>query len=91
LKDEKFSVKLVGQACVPEVTIIEPPSTKRERTILNFGRTLVGESNGKKFTIKNIGVIPTKVIIEIIEDPNFHFTLNICEGTRNLSSGWYYN
>ncbi|XP_012054801.1 PREDICTED: hydrocephalus-inducing protein-like [Atta cephalotes] len=86
LKDEKFSVKLVGQACVPEVTIIEPPSTKRERTVLNFGRTLVGESNGKKFTIKNIGVIPTKVIIEIIEDPNFHFTLNICEGTRNLSS-----
>ncbi|XP_018048361.1 PREDICTED: hydrocephalus-inducing protein [Atta colombica] len=40
LKDEKFSVKLVGQACVPEVTIIEPPSTKRERTVLNFGRTL---------------------------------------------------
>ncbi|XP_018395325.1 PREDICTED: hydrocephalus-inducing protein [Cyphomyrmex costatus] len=40
LKDKKFSVKLVGQACVPEVTIIEPPSTKRERTILNFGRTL---------------------------------------------------
>ncbi|XP_011066010.1 PREDICTED: hydrocephalus-inducing protein-like [Acromyrmex echinatior] len=86
LKDEKFFVKLVGQACVPEVTIIEPPSTKRERTVLNFGRTLVGESNGKKFAIKNIGVIPTKVIIEIIEDPNFHFTLNICEDTRNLSS-----
>ncbi|KAG5323149.1 HYDIN protein, partial [Acromyrmex heyeri] len=40
LKDEKFFVKLVGQACVPEVTIIEPPSTKRERTVLNFGRTL---------------------------------------------------
>ncbi|XP_018307393.1 hydrocephalus-inducing protein homolog [Mycetomoellerius zeteki] len=90
LKDEKFSVKLVGQACVPEVIIIEPPSTKRERTILNFGRTLVGDSNGKKFAFKNIGVIPAKVIIEIIEDPYFHFTLNICEGTRNLSSGWYY-
>ncbi|KYQ52600.1 Hydrocephalus-inducing protein [Trachymyrmex zeteki] len=54
LKDEKFSVKLVGQACVPEVIIIEPPSTKRERTILNFGRTLVGDSNGKKFAFKNI-------------------------------------
>ncbi|XP_018351511.1 PREDICTED: hydrocephalus-inducing protein homolog [Trachymyrmex septentrionalis] len=40
LKDEKFFIKLVGQACVPEVTIIEPLSTKRERTVLNFGRTL---------------------------------------------------
>ncbi|XP_039306783.1 hydrocephalus-inducing protein homolog [Solenopsis invicta] len=86
LKDEKFFIKLVGQACVPEVTIIEPPSGKRERAILNFGRTLVNDSNGRKFTFKNIGVIPAKVIVEISKDPNFLFTLNICEGTRNLSS-----
>lgn len=90
MKDEKFSVKLVGQACVPEVTIIEPPSGKRERAVLNFGRTLVDDSNRRKFAFKNIGVIPAKVIVEIYEDPNFLFTLNICEGTRNFSSGWYY-
>ncbi|XP_011690792.1 PREDICTED: hydrocephalus-inducing protein-like [Wasmannia auropunctata] len=85
LKDEKFFVKLVGQACVPEVTIIEPPSGKRERTVLNFGRTLVGDSNGKKFAFKNIGVIPAKVIIEIYEDPDILFTLHICEEMKNLS------
>jgi len=90
LKDEKFSVKLVGQACVPEVTIIEPPSGKRERAVLNFGRTLVGDSDRRQFAFKNIGVIPAKVIIEIYEDLNFLFTLNICEDTKNLSSGWYY-
>lgn len=75
---------------MPEVTIIEPPSGKLERAVLNFGRTLVDDTNRKKFTFKNIGVIPAKVIIEIYKDPNFLFTLNICEDTRNLSSGWYY-
>ena len=74
-----------------EVTIIEPPSGKRKRAVLNFGRTLIGDSNGRKFAFKNIGVIPAKVIVEIYEDPNFLFTLNICENTRQyLSSGWYY-
>lgn len=29
----KSFVKLVGQACVPEVTIIEPRSGKREQTL----------------------------------------------------------
>ncbi|XP_036144321.1 LOW QUALITY PROTEIN: hydrocephalus-inducing protein [Monomorium pharaonis] len=90
LQDEKFSIKLVGQACVPEVTIIEPPSGKRERTILNFGRTLVDNFHKKRFTFKNIGVIPAKVIVEIYEDPNCLFTFNICEDTRNLSSGQCY-
>lgn len=75
---------------MPEVTIIEPPSEKRERTVLNFGRTLVDDSNVRKFTFKNIGVIPAKVIVEIYKDPNFLFILNICEGAKNLSSGWYY-
>lgn len=75
---------------MPEVTIIEPLSGKRERAILNFGRTLINDSNGRKFAFKNIGVIIAKVIVEIYEDPNFLFTLNIYENTRNLSSGWYY-
>ncbi|XP_011879966.1 PREDICTED: hydrocephalus-inducing protein-like [Vollenhovia emeryi] len=86
LKDEKFFIKLIGQACVPEVTIIEPPSGKRERGVLNFGRTLVDDCNGRKFAFKNTGVISAKVIVEIYEDPNFLFTLNISESTRNLSS-----
>lgn len=90
MKDEKFFIKLVGQACVPEVTIIEPPSGKRERAVLNFGRTLVNDSSGRKFAFKNIGIIPAKVIVEIYEDPNFLFIFNICESMRNLSNGWYY-
>lgn len=52
---------------MPQVTIIEPPSGKRERIVLNFGRTLVNDSNEKKFTFENVGVIPAKVIVEIYD------------------------
>ncbi|KAM0731376.1 Hydrocephalus-inducing protein [Formica fusca] len=91
LRDEKFFLKLVGQACVPQVTIIEPPSGKRERIVLNFGRTLVNDSNEKKFTFENVGVIPAKVIVEIYENSNFLFTLSTCDSTRNyLSNSWNY-
>ncbi|KYN44368.1 Hydrocephalus-inducing protein [Trachymyrmex septentrionalis] len=68
LKDEKFFIKLVGQACVPEVTIIEPLSTKRERTVLNFGRTLVGESIEKKFAFKNIVLNDRCIVVHLIPE-----------------------
>lgn len=83
-------MKLIGQACVPQVTIIEPPSGKREQIVLNFGRTLVNDYNEKKFTFENVGVIPAKVIVEIYENSNFLFILNTCDNTRNLSSSWDY-
>ncbi|XP_072764383.1 hydrocephalus-inducing protein homolog [Anoplolepis gracilipes] len=89
LKDDKFFMKLVGQACVPQITIVEPPSGKREQIVLNFGRTLINDSNEKKFTFENIGVIPAKVIVEIYENSNFLFTLNTCDSARNyLLSNW---
>lgn len=78
MKNEKFSIKLAGQACVPEVTIVEPPSGKRERAVLNFGRTLVNDLGRKKFTFENVGVIPAGVIVEIYEDPNLLFALSSC-------------
>lgn len=65
-----------------EVTIIEPSSGKRERTILNFGRTLVGDFNGRKFAFKNIGVVPADY--RDYDDPNFLFTLNICETKKRV-------
>lgn len=83
-------MKLVGQASVPQVTIVEPPSGKREQIVLNFGRTLVNESNEKKFTFENVGVIPAKVIVEIYENSNFLFTLSSCDSTRNYLSSWNY-
>jgi len=86
LKDEKFSLKLIGQPCVPEVVIIEPPSGKRERAVLHFGRTLVDDYSKKRITFMNVGVISAKVIVEIYEDPNFLFTLNNGNSGRNLSN-----
>ncbi|KAG7200298.1 hypothetical protein KM043_017763 [Ampulex compressa] len=75
LADDKFSVKLVGESCVPEISIIEPPRGKRERAVLNFGRTLVSEDRTKKFGLRNIGVIEAKVMVEICKDPSVSFAL----------------
>jgi len=69
-------VKLFGQACLPEVKIIEP---QEKETVLNFGHTFVKDSNERKLTFKNVGVIATQVIIEIYEDPNSLFTLGAYE------------
>lgn len=86
MNGERFCVKLVGQACVPVVTIVEPPSGKRERAVLNFGRTLVNNLDKKKFILENVGVIPASVIVEIYEDPNFLFALSMCD-ERELTNG----
>lgn len=87
LKDEEFSVKLTGQACVPEVTIVEPPNGKRGRAALNFGRTLVNDSDAKSFAFRNIGVISAKVIVEIYEDPKFSFALVTHDIEEDLTKG----
>ncbi|XP_014477569.1 PREDICTED: hydrocephalus-inducing protein homolog [Dinoponera quadriceps] len=90
LKDEKFLVKLMGQACVPEVTIVEPPNGKRERAVLNFGRTLVNDSDVRSFAFRNVGLIPAKVIVEIIEideDPKFLFTLGTRDNGEDSTNG----
>lgn len=85
--DEKCSIKLIGQPCVPEVTIVEPPSGKRKQAVLNFGRILVDDYSRKKITFMNVGVISAKVIVEIY-DPNFLFTLNICNSAKKNLSNW---
>jgi len=75
-KREKLLVKLFGQACLPEVKIIEP---QKEEPVLNFGHTFVNDSNGRKLTFGNVGVIATQVIIEIYEDPSSVFTIGAYE------------
>jgi len=82
LKREKFVVKLFGQACLPEVEIIQPQE-EEEEIVLNFGHTFVKDSNGRKLTFKNIGVITAQVIVEIYEDPNLVFTFDTYGNAKN--------
>lgn len=90
LKGEKLSIKLMGQGYVPEVTIVEPPHGKRERSILDYGRVIIDDSKRKRFTLKNVGVIPAQVIVEIHENPNSVFILHICDSTKELANGSNY-
>lgn len=90
LKRDKLSVKLIGQACSPEVEIVEPTGVRQEELILNFGRTLVNDCNGKKLAFANVGVITAQVILEIHEDPNAVFALGACKSTRLLSTDCEY-
>lgn len=77
-------VKLIGESCVPEVEIMEPIHATRETPCLNFPRTLIDEGTCKYFSLKNIGFIKAKVIIEIVEDPNNVFTFFPCPDTQHL-------
>ncbi|XP_043251741.1 hydrocephalus-inducing protein-like [Colletes gigas] len=88
LDEEKLSIKLVGESCVPEVAIIEPIHGNRERTTLNFGRTLINEFSYRKFVLENIGFIKAKVIVEIDEDQYRVFTFEACPDTRHLLQIW---
>ena len=76
LKTDRLSVRLLGEACVPEVILIEPSTrTKRDRIILSFNRVLVGETGVRKLHFQNTGFLEAKVIVEVYKDPNFLFSL----------------
>lgn len=72
---------------MPEVTMVKPLNGKHERTALNFGLTLVNDSNVKSLIFRNIGVIPAKVIIEVYEDPKFFFAFDTHDYEENMTNG----
>ncbi|XP_053973139.1 hydrocephalus-inducing protein-like [Hylaeus volcanicus] len=88
LDEEKLSIKLVGESCVPEVAIIEPIHGNREKATLSFGRTLINEKNHREFALENIGFIKAKVIVEIDEDRDKVFTFAACPNTQSLLPIW---
>ncbi|XP_066585112.1 hydrocephalus-inducing protein homolog [Prorops nasuta] len=72
LKSKKFRVKLIGESCIPEVGIMEPPIENGE-AIMNFGRVLIGDVLVKRFIVKNLGLVQAKVIIRVHKDTNSPF------------------
>lgn len=86
LKTDRLSVRLLGEACVPEVILIEPSArTKRDRIILSFNRILVGETGVRKLAFQNIGFLEAKVIVEVCNDPNFLFSLEPFNDSTRLA------
>ncbi|XP_033221021.1 hydrocephalus-inducing protein homolog [Belonocnema kinseyi] len=86
LKTDRLSVRLLGEACVPEVILIEPSArTKRDHIILSFNRILVGETGVRKLAFQNIGILQAKVIVEVCDDPNFLFSLEPFNDSTSLA------
>ncbi|XP_026670111.1 hydrocephalus-inducing protein-like [Ceratina calcarata] len=86
-RDHLF-IKLVGESCVPQVTITEPVHGVREWPTLNFPRTLIDESSFRCFVMENVGCIKAKVIVEIEEDLSNVFAFSACLDTQPLLQVW---
>ena len=85
LKTDRLSVRLLGEACVPEVILIEPSArTKRDHIILSFNRILVGETGVRKLAFQNVGFLEAKIIVEIFNDQNFLFSLEPYKDSAKL-------
>ncbi|XP_076237948.1 hydrocephalus-inducing protein-like [Calliopsis andreniformis] len=84
LEDERLSIKLVGESCVPEVAIVQPVHGKREPAVLNFRRTLINETTSEQFALENSGFIKAKIIVEIHEDQNEVFAISTPPESRSF-------
>lgn len=85
---EKLTIDLIGEACVPEVTITEPicgvGGGLNDGPIVRFHRTLVEETSVEKFSFENVGFVEANVIVEIYENPNGIFGFSATTDTRTL-------
>ncbi|KAI4504415.1 hypothetical protein M0802_000886 [Mischocyttarus mexicanus] len=86
LDEEKWIIDLIGESCVPEITIIEPPAISgiRDGPIIRFHRTLVEETSIDKFAFQNIGLVQATIIVEIYDDPNTIFSFSASTETQIL-------
>ncbi|XP_043487241.1 hydrocephalus-inducing protein-like [Polistes fuscatus] len=86
LDEEKCIIELIGESCVPEITITEPPAISgvRDGPIVRFHRTLVEETSIDKFAFQNIGLVQANVIVEIYDDPNTIFSFSATTETQIL-------
>lgn len=84
LDEEKLSVKLIGESCVPEIAIVEPLHGSRESGSLKFPRTLINEVSYRQFALENIGFVKAKIIVEIDEDQNGLFGFSATTETRRF-------
>lgn len=71
----------MGESCIPQIALLKPRSDKLGRASLIFPLTYVGENASESIRIKNTGVIPCKVIMDISKNPNSCFELETCEDT----------
>lgn len=84
LEEEKLSINLIGESCVPEVAITQPAHGKRETAHLYFRRTLLGEISSEEFALENVGFVQAKIILEIDRDENSVFAFSASSDSRRF-------
>ncbi|XP_028982034.1 hydrocephalus-inducing protein homolog [Diachasma alloeum] len=85
LESQKLSVKLSGEGCIPEITFIEPSHLcKYGNASLDFGKSLLGETQTETIVLKNTGKVNAKIIAEIADDIRSLYYLKIGDAGRDI-------
>ena len=74
-------VEVIGEACVPEIGLVEPETDEASFVMLDFPPTLLGNCSTQNVVFKNVGAIPCKVIVEVCFDEHDQLTLIPAEET----------
>nr|CAH7720449.1 unnamed protein product [Callosobruchus chinensis] len=81
--NNKYVLKLIGESCIPRIVLLEPSPSKNQDqpSLILFPPTFVGEQSDHDVSIKNVGPIGAKVILEIGENTDEVLSLQVAEDT----------
>lgn len=77
--NNEFYLTLKGEACIPQVAILEPFVDENNKSIITFPLTYVGETQSQTIRIQNVGKIICQVIMDISKNRDEFFTLETCQ------------
>ncbi|KAF7287159.1 hypothetical protein GWI33_002530 [Rhynchophorus ferrugineus] len=92
LSNNKLTVAIMGEPCLPQITVLEP-MLQHNRGTLNFDPTCVGYSTDNMVKLVNSGPIKCNVIMEVVDD-NETFEMIPLESSKeylNLQGEQYEN
>lgn len=82
--NNKFSLFVIGNGIIPKIVLVEPKLGENNQTYIKFPPTYVGCRNSQRISLKNIGSIPCKAIIELYDNFSEMLILEACEDTYDL-------
>lgn len=77
--DNTFTLNLIGAACIPQIELLRPVVEEQNKCSLNFSLIYVGECETEHISLKNVGEIPCKVIMDMSKNQSNSFVLETCE------------
>ena len=84
---QSFDINVEGEGCLPQICLIETTFEDNSNPVINFGLALIFECRRKILKIKNVGQVIAKLTIEIKNDLNSIYKVNIDKNEKSLSCG----